>query len=247
MTNQKNFIIFGACSAVAIAFARLVAPGAKKIVLVARNKERLDVVADDLKARSQCEILCLAADLNDFGAHEALVQKSKEFLGQIDSALVAHGLLGDQAQDQQSWKKTKLVLDTNFYSAASLLTILANLMQEQRSGVLAAISSVAGDRGRKGNYIYGAAKAGLTAFLSGLRNRLFESNVQVMTIKPGFIDTPMTKGIKKGALFVSPEVVAGKIWKSWGKKDVIYTPGFWRLIMFVICSIPEKFFKRLSI
>lgn len=139
-------------------------------------------------------------------------------------------------------------IGVNFVSAASLLSHLANLMEKRRGGTIAVISSVAGDRGRQSNYVYGAAKAGLSAFASGLRNRLQKSGVSVVTIKPGFVDTPMTAHVKKGPLFATPEAVARGIVKAIDRrKDVVYVPGFWRPIMWLIRSIPERIFKRLSL
>jgi len=139
-------------------------------------------------------------------------------------------------------------LQTNFTTVVSLLTLLANLFERQGRGSIAVISSVAGDRGRQSNYVYGAAKGALTIYLQGLRNRLAKANVHVLTIKPGFVDTPMTRDFKKGLLWVGPDVIARGIVKAIDKrKDVAYLPFFWRYIMFIIKIIPERIFKRLSL
>jgi short-subunit dehydrogenase len=161
--------------------------------------------------------------------------------------LIAHGTLSNQQLCEQSVEKTLEEFQTNCLSFISLLTILANYFEQQKRGVIAVISSVAGDRGRKSNYVYGAAKAAVTAFLSGLRSRLAASNVTVITIKPGTVDTPMTAHLRKGLLFASPQKVGAGIYAAMKqKKEVVYLPGYWRLIMFVVRSIPERFFKRVS-
>jgi short-subunit dehydrogenase len=133
-------------------------------------------------------------------------------------------------------------------SALSFLTLLANYFEKRGTGTLAAISSVAGDRGRQSNYIYGTTKAALSTFLQGLRNRLSSKNVHVLTIKPGFVDTPMTAHLKRGLLFATPEKVAQDIIRAIaGKKSVLYTPWFWRWIMLAIKMIPETIFRKLRL
>ena len=166
----------------------------------------------------------------------------------LDVALLAYGSLSDQAACEKDATKTVESIHVNFVSAVSWLTLLSNRFERQGRGTIAAISSVAGDRGRQSNYIYGAGKGGLTIFLQGLRNRLCRSGVHVLTIKPGFVDTPMTSHMKKTFLFASPEKVGRQIYQAIErKKNVLYTPGFWRWIMWVVCHVPEKIFKRLSL
>ena len=139
-------------------------------------------------------------------------------------------------------------MQTNALSVISLLTLLANHFEQQRHGCIAVISSVAGDRGRQSNYVYGTAKGALSIFLQGLRNRLHKSGVQVLTVKPGFVDTPMTASLPKGPLWATPEKVAEDIDKAIeNKRNVLYTPSFWFLIMAIIKSVPESIFKRLSL
>jgi short-subunit dehydrogenase len=165
-------------------------------------------------------------------------------LGTIDLALLAHGVLGDQTAAERDYLAAEPILVTNFLSAVSLLTWLANYCESQGRGTLAVISSVAGDRGRKSNYVYGASKAGLDALLSGLRNRCDRSGVQVLTIKPGFVATPMTAHIPKNGLFATPERVASGILNAVRRrKDVVYVPWFWRPIMTIIKAVPERIFK----
>jgi hypothetical protein len=139
-------------------------------------------------------------------------------------------------------------LKTNFLSVVSLLTLIGNRFEEQRNGCIAVISSVAGDRGRQSNYVYGAAKGALTVFLSGLRNRLVKAGVTVITIKPGFVDSPMTASFRKGFLWVSPAVVGRGVYRAIvSRKDVVYLPWYWRYIMMAVVLIPERMFKRLSL
>ena len=163
-------------------------------------------------------------------------------------ALIAHGTLPDQAECEASAALTRQALQVNALSVIELLTELANRLQAQGSGTLAVISSVAGDRGRKSNYVYGAAKGMVSIFLQGLRNRLHSHGVRVITIKPGFVDTPMTESFDKGVLWARPDRVARDIVSAIDKgRDVVYTPWFWRYILWVIRGIPEGVFKRLGL
>lgn len=246
---MKRIVVFGATSAIAQACARIWAGRHDALFLVGRNAERLEAVAGDLEVRGAPKVEFLAHDLADLEAHERLVGRADEALGGIDVALVAHGVLGDQMLLREDISLAVESIHVNFVSAASLLSHLANLMEKRKGGTIAVISSVAGDRGRQSNYVYGAAKAGLSAFASGLRNRLQKSGVSVVTIKPGFVDTPMTAHIsKKGPLFAHPDAVGRAIVRAIDRrKDVVYVPGFWRPIMWVIRSIPERIFKRLSL
>jgi decaprenylphospho-beta-D-erythro-pentofuranosid-2-ulose 2-reductase len=170
-------------------------------------------------------------------------------LGGIDIVLIAHGTLSDQAQCQTSVDALRHEFDVNAVSTMALLTLLANRLEAQRHGTLAVISSVAGDRGRQSNYAYGSAKAAVTAFLAGLRQRLAKANVDVLTIKPGFVDTPMTAGIaNKGALWAQPDAIAAGIVKAIERRrNIVYLPWFWRWIMLVIRHIPEPLFKKLKL
>lgn len=245
---MKRVLILGATSAIAQACARLFAARGDALALVGRNAERLEAIAADLKVRGAGEVTTRVQDLNDLAAHDALISDVQTALGGLDVALIAHGTLGDQKACEQDFAQAEQELRTNFLSAASLLTVLANRFEAQRSGALAVISSVAGDRGRQSNYVYGTAKAALTAFTSGLRNRLAPTGVSVLTVKPGFVDTPMTAAFPKNRLFVGPDRIAQGIVRGIDHgKDVIYLPGFWRLIMFLIRSVPERLFKRLKL
>lgn len=251
MSTLKRVIIFGATSAIAEHTARQLASSGASICCVARDAEKLENIVQDLNVRASDKqvITGLHADLTDLDRHETLIQQATEQLGGLDTALIIHGTLPDQEQCQASVATTLKEIDTNATSTISLLTLLANQFEQQNHGSLAVVSSVAGDRGRQSNYVYGAAKGMVSLFLQGLRNRLASSNVRVVTIKPGFVDTPMTAAFdKKGFLWAQPDTIATGIIRSIQKrKDVVYLPWFWLPIMLIIKSIPEKLFKRLSL
>ena len=247
---MTNILIFGATSAIASACARLWASQGYSLFLVARNQQKLDSLLDDLRVRSSGDqqIAGLCTDLNQLDDHQRLFDQAVSDLGKLDIVLIAHGSLPDQAACEQSVELTLAEITTNAISTISLLTIAGNRLETQQSGVIAAISSVAGDRGRQSNYVYGSAKGMVTLFMQGLRNRLAKKGVAVVTIKPGFVDTPMTADIKKGLLWAQPEAIAKGIVSAIDKrKNEVYLPCFWSLIMLIIRHIPESIFKRLSL
>jgi short-subunit dehydrogenase len=238
--HSRRVAIFGATSAIAQAVARRMAARGDALVLVGRDTQRLDAVAADLTVRGAPAAHTLAADLTDASHHSDLVRQAWAALGGLDVALIAYGYLGSQREAESSRAELAAILDTNFASAASLAMHLASEFEKQGSGTLAAIGSVAGDRGRQSNYAYGAAKGGLAIFLDGLRHRLASRGVRVVTLKPGFIDTPMTRDFPKGLLWASPESAAACIVAAIDRgASVAYVPGFWRAIMLVIRSLPE--------
>jgi decaprenylphospho-beta-D-erythro-pentofuranosid-2-ulose 2-reductase len=187
-------------------------------------------------------------DLNDIDSHAAMLDVADAAMGGIDTVLIAHGTLSNQKACEQSVEETLAEIRTNALSSTSLLTHIANRFEAKQAGTIAVISSVAGDRGRASNYVYGSAKAMVTAFTSGLRQRLNKSNVAVVTIKPGFVDTPMTASFKKGLMWTKPAAVAASIINAIDKrKGEIYIPSFWILVMGVIKLIPQIIFKKLSL
>ncbi len=246
---MTNVVIFGASSAIAQASARLLAQRGYTLLLVARDSHKLEAIAADLNLHGAKDVICVQQDLAHIENYDSFIQTLNDKLtGNIDITLLAHGTLDDQAKLQQSCSKTFESLHLNALSYIGLLTVLANQMETKRAGTLIAISSVAGDRGRQSNYVYGSAKGLVSLFCQGLRNRLDKAGVQVITIKPGFVDTPMTAAFPKGALWAQPETIAQGIIKALDKKrNTVYLPSFWRLIMFVITHIPEKIFKKLSL
>ena len=246
---MKKILIVGAASAIASACARLWAAEKAEFFLVARNAERLRQVADDLVARGATAAHVYALDMNDLAQHARMLDACFAALRTVDIALVAHGTLPDQAACERDVELALREFSSNGLSVISALTLLANRMEPQRAGVIAVISSVAGDRGRFSNYVYGTAKAAVSTFCEGLRARLFHAGVHVLTIKPGFVDTPMTRGLPlPAALVATPERVARDIQRAIERRgNSIYTPGFWALIMLVIKSVPNFIFKRLKL
>jgi len=245
---MKRILIIGATSAIAEHCARIWAAEGDALHLVARNEQHVQVIASDLKVRGASEVTTYVTDLNNMDKHEELLDVADAALGGVDIVLIAHGTLSNQKSCELSVKETLAEIQTNALSTISLLTLIANKFEAKRSGTICVISSVAGDRGRASNYVYGTAKAMLTTFTSGLRQRLHKFNVSVVTIKPGFVDTPMTSELKKGFLWAKPSVIAAKIVDAIEKKNTeIYMPSFWWLIMFIIKSMPDKLFRRTSI
>lgn len=245
---MNRILVLGATSAIAQATARLLAEQGASLFLVARNAERLEAVAQDLRIRGASVVHSEVLDLDEVAAHERLIHRADVALEGLDAALLAHGVLGDQEACESDFASAAKLLHTNFVSPASLLTHLANLLEPRGKGTLVVISSVAGDRGRQSNYVYGASKGGLTVWLQGLRNRLAPHGVRVLTVKPGFVDTPMTAHLPKNALFAQPDDIARGILKAVkGKRDVIYLPGLWRPIMTAVRALPEAVFKRLKL
>ncbi len=245
---MRKLLIVGATSAMAQATARLWAADGDQLFLVARNAERLRAVAEDLRARGAVRVESRVLEATDWQAHAGLIDAVWTTLGGLDAALIAHGSLPDQHACQEDVAQVRRELEVNALSVLSLLTHLANRFETQGHGALAVIASVAGDRGRRSNYVYGAAKSAVSVFLQGLRNRLHPAGVRVVTIKPGFVDTPMTADFPKGPLWASPQTVARGIYKALERgPEVVYLPGFWRWIMLVIRLLPESLFKRLTL
>jgi len=244
----KKILIIGATSAIAEATTRIWAQRGDELFLVARNQERLNVLTQDLKIRGSSGVHSYCMDANNFAEHLPMLDKAFGMLGKIDTVLIAHGTLSNQKECEHSVELTMQEIKTNALSSIILLTHLANRFEIQRSGTIAVIGSVAGDRGRASNYVYGSAKAMVTTFTSGLRQRLYKSGVSVVTIKPGFVDTPMTAEFKKGLLWAKPVTVAEKIVQAIDKrKDEAYVPVFWYGIMLIIKLIPQTIFKKIQL
>ena len=241
-------MIAGATSAIAGAVARKFAGEGNELFLVARNADRLDAVSDHLAVCGARRIEKHLADLNCIESHRDIVAAAVEKLGGLDLVLIAHGVLGDQKLSEADSKELAKGLTANFVSAASLSMVAAKHFERQASGCLAVITSVAGDRGRRSNYAYGAAKGGMSIFLQGLRDRLKASGVSVVDLKLGFVDTPMTASVPKNPLFVDADRAAAGIFRAIQKKrGVAYVPWFWRPIMLAVRAIPGPIFRRLPL
>ena len=251
-TAPKRILVLGATSGIAEASIRLWASRGESLFLVGRNAERLNAVAADARTRGATLVETAVADLDQTQAHPEMLAHAINALGGLDVAYVAVGVLGEQARGERSFAEAGHVLHTNLVAPVSLLTWLANYCAQRHSGTLAVLTSVAGERGRKSNYIYGASKAGLSVFVDGLRNRVDREGVRVMTIKPGPVKTAMTEGMKGESKFADVNKVAATIVKAIDKghgkgPDVLYVPGIWRIIMGVIRAIPESRFKKLNL
>ena len=246
---MKRILIIGANSAIATACARRWAIQDAAFFLVARNAEQLAQTASDLTARGAKAVGTHCLDATDLAAHPAMLTACLGALREIDIALIAHGTLPDQKTCEQDADLAAKAFATNATSTIALLTLLANQFERQGAGTLAVISSVAGDRGRPSNYVYGAAKAAVSTFCEGLRARLFKAGVHVITIKPGFVDTPMTKDLElPAALVATPDQIARRIVNGVERKTAnLYAPAFWAAIMLIIRNIPQPLFKRLNL
>ena len=239
-------LIIGAKSDIAKEVARVYAKNGYNLYLASRQSEDLKDLANDIKIRSNVEVVLKEFDIAKFETHS-------DFYNALEpkplGVIVAAGYMAEQKICENDWSETLNTINVNFTGAVSILNIVANDMEKNKNGFIVGISSVAGDRGRKANYIYGSSKAAFSAYLSGLRNRLFESKVQVLTVKPGFVATKMTAGLDlPEKLTANPEDVANDIYTAQQKsKDVLYTKGIWRLVMLIIKHIPEFIFKRMSL
>jgi decaprenylphospho-beta-D-erythro-pentofuranosid-2-ulose 2-reductase len=242
----QRILIVGAYSAIAEATARRYAARGAALYLVGRDLARLQIVADDLRIRGAAQAHVHVLDVNNTADHVPMLDAAIAALGSIDLAILAHGTLPRQEECEISVEAALREFSTNGTSTIALSLALA---QRLRPGsTLAVVSSVAGDRGRASNYLYGSAKSAVTAFLSGLGQRLSAEGINVLTIKPGFVDTPMTRDFKKGPLWATPDQVAGGIVRAIDKrKPVAYLPWFWLFIMTIIKSIPESVFRKIKL
>jgi len=243
---MSYILIVGAKSDIAKAVAREYAHNGYDIYLAARESDELIEFAKDITVRTQRVVKLLELDIVDYDSHQAFYEQLDEKPLGVISAV---GYLGDQELAQRDFNEAKKIIDTNYTGVVSLLNIVANDFETKRAGFIVAISSVAGDRGRKSNYIYGSAKAALTAYLSGLRNRLHDAQVQVLTVKPGFVATKMTADMDlPEKLTALPNEVAEDIFSAQQSgKSILYTKWIWRYIMMIIGLIPEWQFKKMSI
>lgn len=243
--TQKPVLILGARSDIGLAIAHQFAARGHPIQMALRNAASQDKIKSDLEIRHNVGVTLHEFDALQTERHEEVIERLPEL---PDIAISVVGLLGDQSDSEIHFDKAIQVMRTNFEGPCSILSVLANRFAERQSGTLVGVSSVAGERGRASNYIYGASKAGFTTYLSGLRNRLADKNVHVVTIIPGFVRTRMTEGLAlPSALTASPSDIATLVYRAvTNQQDVVYSRG-WRLIMAIIRLIPERIFKRLSL
>lgn len=243
---MKNVLILGATSDIAQAVARRFATEGWSLTLAAVEPELLGPIAGDLQVRSEADIQTLAFDATDFASHSTMYESLET---KPDAVVCVFGYMGDQVLARTDFSEVQKTIEINYLGAVSILNMVAEDFENRGDGSIIGISSVAGDRGRQSNYIYGSAKAGFTAYLSGLRNRLAKSGVHVMTVKPGFCRTKMTEGIEfPAALTASPEQVAHDIFRGLqNKRNTVYSLWMWRWVMLIIRHIPEFIFKKLHL
>jgi decaprenylphospho-beta-D-erythro-pentofuranosid-2-ulose 2-reductase len=246
--EPKRIVVLGAASAIAEAAARLWAAEGARLSLVGRNADRLEAIGSDLRARGAASAETTVTDCASADA-AGWLDKIAESLGGLDVVLLAYGVLGDQSELEGNPAATADLLNTNFVSASAWCLAAANCFERQGSGTLVVIGSVAGDRGRASNYIYGASKAGLGVLVQGLAHRLAKSGARAVLIKPGFVDSPMTVHIaRKGALWAQPETVGQAIVKATERGGpIVYTPFYWSGIMAVIRGVPSPIFHRMAL
>lgn len=245
---MKRIVVLGALSEIAEATCRLHAEEGARLLLAGRDADRLQSVADDLRVRGADQVTTEALDLVHADPESCLARWDAA-LGGIDEVLLAYGVLGEQRNLEKDLAAAAELIDVNFRSAALWCLAAANLFEQRKAGTLAVIGSVAGDRGRQSNALYGATKGGLGILVQGLAHRLAKSGAKAVLVKPGFVDTAMTAHIpNKGALWSSPDKVARLIRQAVkGKAPVVYAPGYWRLIMSVIRNVPPQIFHRTSL
>lgn len=241
---MANVLILGATSAIATEVARLYARRGDRLHLIGRDPDKLRATAARCTGGT---VTTQTADFNELSQNDALISSAINVLGTVDTVLIAHGLLSDQLLTEQSFEAAELSLRTNLMSVVSLLIPLVNALEKQGSGQLGVITSVAGERGRPRNYTYGTAKGALNLYLQGVRSRLYGSGVGITTVKLGPVDTPMTTSHTKNMLFATAEGVAVQLVAALdGRKNEVYVPQYWALIMFLVRNAPEALFQRLS-
>lgn len=243
---MPTVLLLGAGSDMAVAIARKFASEKYDIQLAGRQMAALQLQQQDLQVRYGITATAHTFDANDFNAHTGFYTSLPV---QPDITICVFGYLGDQEKAQQNWVESAAIINTNYTGAVSILNVVAESYAEKKQGLIIGISSVAGERGRQSNYIYGSAKAGFTAYLSGLRNRLFRTGVHVMSVQPGFVNTRMTQHLTLPPLLTAqPEAVADAIFNAMKKrKNVLYVKWHWKYIMLIIKLIPEGIFKKLSL
>jgi decaprenylphospho-beta-D-erythro-pentofuranosid-2-ulose 2-reductase len=243
---MASVLILGAASDMAVAIARKYASEGYNIQLAARNISRLDSLCSDIRIRSNVSCTAHEFDALDFQSHPAFLSMLPSI---PDITICVFGYLGDNETARQQWSETEKIIHTNYTGAVSALNAISLVYAKQQRGTIVGISSVAGERGRQSNYIYGSAKAGFTAYLSGLRNRMFREKVHVLSVQPGFVYTRMTENLALPPLLTAkPEDIANGIFNAVKSgKNVVYIKWFWRYIMLIIRNIPEFIFKKLKL
>jgi short-subunit dehydrogenase len=250
MTGAPDtWLIVGGSSAIARAFARRAAAANANIVLAGRDRPDLEATAADLRVRFTQRVEVVDFDAQRPETHAAALERARSFAAPaVLNLFVAVGVMPPQTEIDRDPALAEAVVETNFGAVVRFLQVAAPLFEAQKAGRVVVLGSVAGDRGRLSNYVYGAAKAGLHAYLQGLRARLWRAGATVTTVKPGPVDTAMTFALERLPLLAQPDAVAMSCFAAaMAGREEIYAPPPWRLIMAILRAIPEKFFKKLSI
>ena len=239
-------LILGAASDMAIAIAEKFASEGYNIQLAARNVSRLGPLQSDLAIKYSSRVYIHEFDALAYDTHQTFFSDLEP---KPDVTICVFGLLGENEKAVEDWTQASKIIHTNYTGAVSILNIVARYYASRKEGVIAGISSVAGERGRQSNFMYGSAKAGFTAYLSGLRNSLYHKGVHVITVQPGFVYTKMTENIALPKLLTArPSEVAEAVYSSVKKKkNIVFVKWFWRYIMMIIKNIPEFMFKKLKL
>jgi decaprenylphospho-beta-D-erythro-pentofuranosid-2-ulose 2-reductase len=242
-------VVLGATSPIARAVAGELARRGHDLLLAGRDTEELERIAADLAIRHDATVETMRFDARDVrAAADFAAAVEARTGGRLTGVVAAVGTLGDAARAATDPEYAARLIHVNFTGVACTLTALANLLAAKRAGFIIGLASVAGDRGRQSNFVYGSAKGGFALWLQGLRNRLWHDGVRVITVKPGFVDTAMTYGLPGMFLVADPARVGVLIARGLDRgRDVIYVPGFWRYIMWIVRTIPEPLFKRLRL
>jgi len=245
----KWVLIVGATSGIARPLAREFAARGFGLLLAGRDLNELETQAADLRVRGRTQVETIAFDAADFETHEGFWHDCLEKCdGDLDGLVLCHALMPPQEQLQDGATAARAMIEVNYSSYVALLNLAGDYYEKRGLGFVAAIGSVAGDRGRAGNYLYGSTKAAVDVVMQGLRQRLAATRVGVLTVKPGPIDTAMTFGLEKLPLLASPESAARDIYRAIRRRsDIVYTPAPWRFIMLIMKLVPETIWKRLKI
>lgn len=246
--RKRKVLILGATSAIARATAAAFAVKGDILFLAARDEDEVSRIASDLNVRHSVHTAYGKFDITDTDSHAGFIHQVIDRLGGLDGVVLAAGFMAGQDAAELDFALVEKTIRVNYLGAVSILDCCVAPLKEQQQGFIIGISSVAGDRGRQSNFYYGSAKGALTLYLQGLRNRLAGQGVRVLTVKPGFVDTAMTYGLKGMFLVATPESVGNRIVRALDKRaDIIYVPWFWRYIMIIIGHIPERIFKRMKL
>ncbi len=245
---MKKALVLGATSLIVQRTLELMARDGYEFYLVARNEDKLKSVKAHLETISNTKIHIDATNPSLMESQKDIFARALQTLKSVDYLLIGYGTLPNQKELEENPENIAEVYNTNLVSISHFLLLVVDYFMKRGSGVIAVISSVAGERGRQSNFVYGSTKGGLSVFLEGYRQKMSKHNVKVITIKPGLVETPMTWGIKRGFLMAKPEKVARDIYTGIAKeKSVVYTPWYWKYVMLIIRSIPERVFQKLEL